>query len=158
MQRIFAVVAASLVFLVLPETLFAKEIHEYRGEADQYYADQNFSKAFKVYKKAAKMGDHHSQGQLARMYARGEGKRADMEEAYAWSTLAAEGGDEALKQQSKDLLAQVDDVELAEKRAAKLMKRYGAEALEEKARKRATRLKNNERGGCTGSRMGCSGG
>ena len=148
---------AALFFVLSSPTLLAKSNEEYRSEADQYYSEQNFKKAYKIYFKLAKMGDHYSQGQLANMLVNGEGKEVDLEKAYGWSTLAAEGGDEMLSQQSDELLEQISDKAKAEQTAARLMKKYGQDALEEKARKRENRLRAHEIGGCTGSKLGCSG-
>ena len=147
-----------LFFTLQSSSLLAANLQEYRGEADQYYVEQNYRKAYKIYFKLAKMGDHYSQGQLATMYAKGEGKKTDLEEAYAWSMLAAEGRDELLLKQSDELLLQVSDQSKAEKKAAKLKKKYGETALKEKADRRATRMLNHEMGGCTGSKLGCAGG
>ncbi len=148
---------AALFFTLQSSTLLARELQEYRSEADQYYVDQNYRKAYRIYFKLAKMGDHYSQGLLATMYAKGEGKKIDFEEAFAWSMLAAEGGNEVLLKQSDELLLQASDKTQAEKRAAKLKKKYGEQALKEKADRRATRKLNHEMGGCTGSKLGCSG-
>ena len=151
------ITCAILFFALSPSTLLAKDTEEYRGEADQYYVERNYKKAYKIYFKLAKTGDHHSQDQLAVMYARGEGKEVDFGEAYAWSILAAEGGDEMLSMQSEELLLQASDKAKAEKRAAKLMKKYGEDALLEKAEKQEARRRSHEMGGCTGSKTGCSG-
>ena len=151
------ITCAMLFFVLSPSTLLAKDMQEYRGEADQYYEEHNYTKAYKIYFKLAKKGDHRSQDQLAVMYARGEGKEVDLGEAYAWSILAAEGGDEMLSMQSDELLLQASDKAKAEKRAAKLMKKYGEEARLEKAEKKEARRRSHERGGCTGSKTGCSG-
>ncbi|MFC1688945.1 hypothetical protein ACFL0N_01885 [Pseudomonadota bacterium] len=154
----FILVCMALLFALAPSTLPAADTEELKVEADQFYVEQNYKKAYKIYYKLAKQGDHYSQGQLANMFAKGEGKEVDFEEAYAWSVLAAEGGDEAQQKQSDEWLAKTDDDARAEKRAKKLMKKYGQEALEEKARKREARLRSHEMGGCTGSKLGCSGG
>jgi len=150
--------ASILLFVLQSASVFALDVKEYRGEADQYYSEHNFKKAHKMYLKLAKMGDHYSQGQVAVMYANGEGKGANLDEAYAWTVLAAEGGGEELSIRSDELLLQINDQAKAEKRAAKLQKKYGETALKEKARKREIRKLNHEMGGCTGSKLGCSGG
>lgn len=153
------VLAGTIILLVLQSSaLYAGKLQEYRSEADQYYTTQDFKKAYKVYYKLAKIGDHYSQDRLATMYANGEGKTADIEEAYAWAVLAAEGGDEALVKKSQDYLAQASDKAGAEKEAEKLKKKYGRVALEKKAMKRENMKASHEMGGCTGRRLGCSGG
>jgi hypothetical protein len=59
-------------------------------------------------------------------------------------------------EKSELLLQQTNDKTLAEKRAAKLKKRYGEEARREMAGKRERIRLNHESGGCTGSKLGCS--
>lgn len=135
---------------------FAKEVQEYLAEAEQYYLEKNFSKAYKIYYKLAKSGDHYSQDQVSNMYANGEGKKVDLTEAYAWSVLAAEGGEDEMVDRSNMLLQQTDDKAQAEKKAAKLKKKYGKVALDERAKKLERIRLNNTMGGCTGSRIGCS--
>ena len=90
------------------------------------------------------------------MYVMGEGKKTDLTEAYAWPVLAAEGGEDELADKSDMLLQQTDDQAVAEKRAEKLKKKYGKVALEQRARKLERIKLNNQHGGCTGSRIGCS--
>ena len=58
-------------------------------------------------------------------FANGEGKTADLVGAYAWSVLAAESGSMDLQNHSDTLLEQNSDKADAEKRATKLMKKYG---------------------------------
>jgi hypothetical protein len=48
--------------------------------------------------------------------------------------------------------------ESAEKRAAKLKKKYGEVALRKKAEKMERIKASHKMGGCTGSRVGCSSG
>ena len=137
-------------------TVIAKELAEYRTEANQYYDDGNFKKAYKGYLKIAKIGDQYSQYWVAYMFANGEGKKVDLEDAYAWSTLAAEGGDEKLLSYSADLLDQNADKDGARKAAKKLMGKYGKDALEEKAEMIAKRESGRRAGACTGSRLTCN--
>ena len=92
-----------LAALQAPEA-FAKELQEYMAEADQYYLEKNFSKAYKIYFKLAKGGDHYSQDQISNMYAKGEGKNVDLTEAYAWSFLAAEDGADEMVERRDILL------------------------------------------------------
>ena len=90
------------------------------------------------------------------MFARGEGTRIDLVDAYAWSMLAAQGGDETALKQCDDLLSQIGDKSKAEKKAAKLNKKYSDRALKEQADKRERMKRSHEMGGCTGARLGCS--
>jgi len=152
----FGVVAtcAVLFFTLLSSSSYAgKLLQEYRGQADQYHHAQDYKKAYKAYFKLAKIGDHYSQDRIASMCANGEGKRADLAEAYAWATLAAEGGDEELVAKRDELLEQASNKTRAQKKAEKLKKKYGKLALEKKAAKRE---ELTEGGACTNSRIGCS--
>jgi TPR repeat protein len=146
-----------LLIVFQSSALLASDDPEYRSEADQYYQKQNYSKAYKMYLKLAKKGDHSAQSQVATMNAGGEGKKTDLMEAYAWSTLAAESGDEELLRRSEDLFQQVSDKTKAEKKAAKLQKKYSQTALKERAEKRERIRRRHEMGGCTGGKLGCSG-
>ena len=78
-----------------------------------------------------------------------------MAEAYAWSVLAAESGSKDLQNHSDALLEQNSDKADAEKRATKLMKKYGDAALEKKAANRAKHDRGKSSGTCTGSRLRC---
>ena len=137
-------------------TAIAKELLEYRTEADQYYDVGNFKKAYKGYLKIAKIGDQYSQYWVSHMYANGEGRKVDLEDAYAWSALAAEGGDEKLVRHSTDLFDQIDNKDGAQKAARKLMDKYGKQALEDKAEYLAKRDRGRRSGACTGSRLTCN--
>jgi len=134
----------------------AKELKEYRTEADQYYDEGNYKKAYKGYLKIAKIGDQYSQHWVSHMYEKGEGKSVDLEDAYAWSVLAAEGGDEKLVTRSADLFDQIDDKDRATKAANKLMAKYGKQALDDKAEYLAKRDAGRRAGSCTGSRLTCN--
>jgi TPR repeat protein len=152
--RLFAV-CALVLFAVNGDVAFAKTTQETRLDADQYYEQKNFNKAYKYYYKLAKKGDHHSQHQLAMMYANGEGKKTDLNEAYAWSVLAAEGAEEKWQKNSDMLLEKVTSKSRAEEEAAKLKRNYGELALEEKQRKAEKRKSKGSVASCTGSRIAC---
>jgi len=147
-------VCALVFFTVNFDVAFAKTIQESKAEADQYYDQQDFKNAYKFYSKLAKKGDHHSQGQLSRMLAQGEGRKIDLTDAYAWSVLAAESGKEEWLDRSDMLLGQVSSKPKAEEKAAKLMRNYGQAALEEKHKKAEKRAREGT-GSCTGSRVAC---
>ena len=134
----------------------AKDLLEFRAEADQYYDAGNFKKAYKGYLKIAKIGDQYSQYWVSHMFANGEGRTVDLEDAYAWSVLAAEGGDEKLVTHSTDLFDQIDNKDGAEKAARKLMNKYGKQALDDKAEYLAKRDAGRRSGACTGSRLTCN--
>ena len=132
-----------------------KELADFHAEAAEYYAEGNFKKAYKTYFKLAKIGDHKSQYWVAQMYARGEYKEIDLEEAYAWSYLAAESGNDVAIDKSATLLESNTDKAAAQKRADKLMKKYGKEAQEERAAKIAKQDAGRRSGACVGSRLTC---
>jgi TPR repeat protein len=127
-----------MFFIALQSSvLLAGDSSELSAEADQYYLESNFKKAYKIYFKLAKTGDHHSQGRVAHMFANGEGKSVDFTEAYAWSVLAEEGGEKFSAESSEVLLQRTSDQSVAQKKALKLKQKYGQQALMEKALKRA---------------------
>jgi TPR repeat protein len=117
--------------------LLAGDTSKLRAEADQYYLGNNYKKAYRIYFKLAKTGDHYSQSRVAQMLTNGEGKSVDLTEAYAWSVLAEEGSKEVLTQSSDVLLQRTSDQSAAQKKALKLKQKYGQQALKEKALKRA---------------------
>jgi len=137
-----------------PET-YAKEMQESRTEANQHYLERDFKKAYKIYYKLAKSGYHYSQDKVSKMYANAEGKSLDLTEAYAWSVLAAESGEEEMVISSDELLQLTNDKTKAQKRAKKLKKKYGKVALNQKAAKKAKRDALKGSGPCTGSRITC---
>jgi TPR repeat protein len=152
MKTLF-VAACAILFAVAPFTsLLANETQKSRGEADEYFQQGNFSKAFKEYRKLAKSGDHYSQDQLAQMYAKGQGKKADLSEAYAWSVLAAEGGNKEFVANSEALLQRTPDKAKALKSAEKLQKKYGKQALATRAEKKGRFIPGSD---CTGTKLGC---
>ena len=154
MKTGFVMVLLLFSIVMQSSALFASNSSELRAEADQYYTDNNFRKAYKIYYKLAKTGDHHSQGRVAHMFANGEGKSVDLTEAYAWSVLAAQSGKEEWLDRSDMLLGQVSSKPKAEEKAAKLMRNYGQAALEEKHKKAEKRAREGT-GSCTGSRVAC---
>ena len=155
MKTAVIAVCALVFFAFQTNVLFAKEAKEYRAEADQYYAAKNYKKAYKGYFKLAKLGDHYSQDRVSHMYANGEGKDVDLEEAYAWSVLAAESGNDELMGRRDSLLEQTSDKTLAQKKADKLMDKYGEAALKKKAESKERLRRNTKSGGCTGSKLDC---
>lgn len=152
--RLLAVCA--LVFFALNVNVaVAKTMQESRVEADRYYKQQEFRKAYKSYSKLAKKGDHHSQHQLSKMYANGEGRKVDENEAYAWSVLAAEGGEKKWQDRNAKLAAQLSSKSKAQEKAAKRMRNYGQDALAEKQKEADKRGIYRGASSCTGSRLAC---
>ena len=77
-----ALIAVLFTALQAPCAL-AATLQDYRSEADQYYQQGNFKKAYKAYLKLAKTGDNFSQHLVSTMYANGEGKSENLTKAYA---------------------------------------------------------------------------
>lgn len=157
MKSVLIFMCVMLIAVLQSPAIAASEVKEYRAEAARYYEENNYKKAYKVYFKLAKIGDHYSQNKLSQMFVDGKGKKVDLTEAYAWSVLAAESGVEGIKVKSEKLLQQTDDKAVAEKRASKLLSKYGKDALLSKAERREMMKYNHKSGGCTGSKLGCSG-
>ena len=151
---LFAVVVLFFAVLQAPVVL-ATQAQEMRAEAEQYYADADFKKAYKLYLKLAQSGDRYSQKRIAHMYAEGEGKSASLTESYAWSILAAEGNEEQLATINHDLLPKIENASKAEKKAAKLTKKYGKEAQKERIARHNQRGRVLDEGSCTGSKLAC---
>lgn len=156
MKSVFVLVCTSLLLCLQAPALVAGELSESRSKAGQYYQDRDFDGAYKIYFKLAKAGDYYSQDKISHMHATGEGVAVDLTEAYAWSVLAAESGVDRMLAKSDELLQQVDDQAKAHKRAAKIKRKYGKEALLAKAERKAKHKRNHRMGGCTGSKLGCS--
>jgi TPR repeat protein len=144
-----------LFFSVQANTILAADWKEDQAQADQYYQSGDYSKAFKTYFQLAKMGVSHSQDMVSQMYEKGQGKKVSLEDAYAWSVLAAQRGSKELENRRDDLLQKVKNKNSAEKKADKLVNKYGRDALQAKADSKARLKHNTKMGGCTGSKLGC---
>lgn len=155
MKSALAWVAVMLLALLQSPVLLANEAKEMRAEAEQHYADLEYKKALKVYRKLAMFGDGYSQRRVAHMYAEGEGTSADLVESYAWATLAAEGNETELAKLNETLLPQIEDPSKAEKKAAKLIKKYGEQAQKKRIANHRKRGRVIDEGACTGSKLAC---
>jgi TPR repeat protein len=155
MNFIYVAVFAVLFTALQAPSVLAIESQEYPSEADQYYQQGNFKKAYKAYFKLAKTGDNYSQHRVSEMYANGEGKSVNLPKAYAWSTLAAESGQEQWVSYSDELLLRTKDQNKALKNASKLKKKYGQEALKNKAERKGRDDLFIAGSKCTGTRMSC---
>ena len=155
MKCIYVAVFAVLFAALQAPCVLAVELQEYRSEADQYYQQGNFKKAYKTYFKLAKAGDNYSQHQVSIMHANGEGKKVDLTKAYAWSALAAESGQEQWVSYSAELLQRTEDKNKSLKSASKLKKKYGQEALKNKTERRGRDELFITGSKCTGTRMSC---
>ena len=152
MKTLLVYCGIALCAMSFSMTAEAKVSQEYKAEADQYYQQGEFRKAYKMYYKLAKSGDNHAQHRVAQMFARGEGTDADLVQAYAWSVLAKEGGEDEAEKYSEALLSRVEDKEEAQEEAFKLKKKYGKHALQMKER---NRNKQRSSGNCTGTHLRC---
>ena len=144
-----------LIFGLQAPVVLAADWKEDQAQADQYYEAGEYKKAFKMYYRLAKMGVSHSQDRVSHMYENGQGKKVNLEDAYAWSVLAAQRGAEDKENRRDNLLQKAKNKKSAEKKANKLMRKYGREALQRKAESKARLKHNTKSGGCTGSKLGC---
>lgn len=142
-----------LIGMLQAPFVLANESAVKRAEADQYYLEEDFKKAYRVYFKLAKTGDHYSQDRIALMYSEGEGKSVDLPKAYAWAVLAEEGDVKPPTVNSDELLELTKDKNEAEKEARKLQEKYGRQALREKAIKQAERQATRQSGTSMGSNL-----
>lgn len=99
--------------------------------AIQNYEVHNFAEAMSEFKNLASLGHKESQTNIGVMYFRGEGVEKDPITAYAWTALAAEGGNAELSR-TRDLimskLAESDRPKALSK-AEELLNQYGETAL-----------------------------
>jgi len=133
----------------------ARDWKEDQATADQYYQDGKYGKAFNLYYKNAKIGVSDAQDKVSQMYEKGQGKHVNLEDAYAWAVLAAERGSTTIAERRDSLLERVKNKESAEKKADKLLNKYGRAALQRKADSKARLKANTKSGGCTGSKLDC---
>lgn len=155
MKSILIAVIVMLTVVLHSPVLLANEAKEIRAKAEQYYASENYKKAFKQYHKLAKFGDGYSQRRVSHMYANGEGKSVDLVDAYAWAALAAANNDEKLAQLDQELLPKIKDPAKARKEAAKLIKKYGKKAQAKRISRHNKRGRVLDEGACTGSKLAC---
>lgn len=144
----------SLVAMISSVDATASKAADYKADAHKYYQEGEFRKAYKTYLKLAKSGDTESQKMVSQMAAKGEGTRASLTDAYAWSILAEEGKSGKARRFSDELLEQINDKDKARKKAAKLKKKYGREAIRKKA-ERMKKVNQKKLVPCTGSRVVC---
>jgi TPR repeat protein len=145
-----------LLFTVLHSPVAkARDWKEDQANADQYYAEGKYSKAFGLYYRNAKIGVSDAQDMVSQMYEKGQGKHVNLEDAYAWSVLAAERGSTTIAERRDSLLERVKDKKSAQKKADKLLIKYGRAALQKKADSKARLKANTKSGGCTGSKLDC---
>ena len=120
--------------------------------ADELYAEEKFSRAYRTYLQLAKKGDPFSQYRVSYMNLHGQGVEQDVAKAFAWAVLAAETGDENLLKYFGEVKSLVPKSEqaVAQEEAAEYMQEWGKLALAREAHKKAKRIRKD----CTGSRVG----
>jgi TPR repeat protein len=155
MKTIYFFSCIFLFALALPATVQAKVTQEQLAEADEYYQQGEFKKAYRIYLKLAKTGDGHSQHQVAQMFASGEGTKTDLTQAYAWSVLATEGGHEDAAEFRDTVLQRIEDQAEAREEAAELKKKYGRLALQMSQERKARKRSSHRSSSCTGSHISC---
>lgn len=155
MKIFVTVICALLIFSLQAPVALAATWQENQAIADQLYDEGNYKKAFKMYVKLGKMGVSHSQDMVSKMYESGEGTKVNLNDAYAWSVLAAQRAASERVNRRDTLLEQSNDRKAAKKKADKLMSKYGREALQKRADSKAKLKHNTKSGGCTGSKLGC---
>ena len=67
------------------------------------YTNEDYSRAFFLYRPLAENGDASAQYKLGLMYENGQGTKRDMEKAREWYEKAAANGDEEAKEALKNL-------------------------------------------------------
>ncbi len=154
-----AVLSLVVLALALSSTVALADLAEDRARADAFLADGDEKKALKAYEDLGRAGDHDAQYLVSVFYAQGRGTKQDFVEAYGWSVLAAEADMEKLDRHSAELYEQVDEGKRkkADKKARSMVRKYGKEALEVKARRLSERGAGRSAGSCTGSRLNCRG-
>ena len=155
MKIILTTVCFMLFFVFQAPDLVAGTWQEDQAEADQYYETGVYNKAFKIYLGLAKRGVSHSQAMVSQMYSDGEGTKMKANDAYAWAVLAAQRGASDLVERRDSLYEQSANQQSAQKKADKLLSKYGRDALKKKADSKAKLKQNTKSGGCTGSKLGC---
>jgi len=154
--KIFFTAVILMLFSVLHSPVAnARDWKDDQAMADQYYEQGKYSKAFGLYYRNAKIGVSKAQDMVSQMYEKGEGKKVDLEDAYAWAVLAAERGSTEIAARRDSLLERVKDKAAAEKKAEKLLAKYGREAIQRKADSKARLKASTKSGGCTGSKLDC---
>ena len=122
--------------------------------ADKHYQEKRYQQAYEMYKVLAEHGDKFSQYRLAYMYENGYSVTRDMQQAFAWSYLAAENGDPGMLKYHRYVRSKFTGAQLkkAKQLAGQYLHEYGTFAQANKANK----LLSRESRQCTGSRIGNS--
>ena len=97
-QRLYDILHTEKEKLAALEENFVTEI-----KALDAYANEDYSRAFFLYRPLAENGDASAQYKLGLMYENGQGTKRDMEKAREWYEKAAANGYEAAKEALKNL-------------------------------------------------------
>lgn len=113
--------------------------------ADNAYAEANYEKAFKYYHRLARFGDKFAQYRMATMHMQGLGVPVNIQEAYAWSAVAAESPREAYTEYQMYIREQLNEKQLerAQAIAAGKITEMGNYAMAIMAKKQLFREKMN---------------
>ncbi len=122
--------------------------------ADEHYKAKRYERAYNMYKTLAEYGDKFSQYRVAFMHHSGRGVPKDMTEAFAWSYVAAEAGDEGFVKYHRQVREQFSDSEIksAKQLAGNYLQDYGMYAQASRAKSYISK----EMRKCSGSRVGSS--
>lgn len=92
---------------------FAMTAHAGFDEAMSLYQNKDFDHALPEFRQLAEVGHHPSQFNIGVMYYRGEGVKADPEQAYAWMALSTQNGQEQWSHVRDKVLAGMSDEQKA---------------------------------------------
>jgi hypothetical protein len=120
--------------------------------ADDVYARGDYPAAMKLYLPLAKDGDNFAQYRVSFMYLEGQGVEADLVEAYAWASLAAQQGQSALLTYRDTVASLVpeDQRSKAVRTADYYTRKWGRDDYADEYAKAVRKEMSN----CTGSRLG----
>lgn len=152
-NRYLIVGLLTLIAIGIPYSAFAmSEYHAWQLEADRYYEDGDYDKAYRQYLKLAKKGDSFSQYRVSYMNLQGHGRSQDVVEALAWAVLAAQNGQEQMVDYRNVVAAMIPDKKqrAAERKMDYYMRRWGNIAIAQDAIIGAREQTRD----CTGSRLG----
>jgi len=122
------------------------------ARTDQLYANGNYGRAFPRYLKMAEYGDKFSQFRVAVMYELGRGVEKNLLQAFAWSYVAAETGQQQFKDYHRMIRQQMTADQI--QAAGKLTRDYQLDFGMFAAADNANEIVNHALSVCTGSRLG----
>ncbi|GAB4116699.1 MAG: hypothetical protein Tsb0027_08480 [Wenzhouxiangellaceae bacterium] len=125
---------------------------EAAAQTDRLYKSGDYYNAFTRYQKMAEYGDKFSQYRLAVMYEMGRGVDKDLVQAFAWSYVAAETGQQQFKDYHRMVRQQMTADQI--QAAGKLTRDYQIDFGMFAAADNANEIVNHALRVCTGSRLG----